>query len=96
HRLNMVKMAIKDNSYFEVSDFEITQRVTSYTLNTVKYFKRLYSDDTLFFIIGIDSFLELPFWYKPEELLKMIDFIIMSRPGFNRIESSEFIEKKTK
>ncbi len=44
--------------------------------------------------MGIDAFLELKFWYKYEELLKMIDFIVMSRPGFESLQVSEFIETK--
>lgn len=92
HRLNMVKLAVRDNPYFEVSDYEISKKSPSYTLNTVEHFKKLYSKHTLFFIIGIDSFLELHLWHKPEELVKMIDFIVMSRPGFGDIKLSQFIE----
>ncbi len=80
HRLEMTKLAIESNPYFEVSDYEIKLDAPSYTINTVKFFKNLYQGHTLWFIIGVDSFLELPKWYKHGELLKMIDFIVMSRP----------------
>lgn len=98
HRLRMTELAIKDNPYFEVSDYEIKIKEPSYTVNTVAYLKKLYWRDTLLFIIGVDSFFELPLWYKPEELLKMIDFIVMSRPGIeeieHKLENFGFIESK--
>ena len=94
HRLKMTELAIKGNSYFEVSDFEVKQKTPSYTLNTVIHFKKLYRKDTLFFIMGIDAFYELKQWYRYEELIKTINFIVMSRPGFNGVENSEFIECK--
>lgn len=94
HRLKMTELAIKDNPYFEISDFEVKQKTPSYTFNTVTHFKRLYQKDALFFIMGVDAFYELKLWYRYEDLLKAIDFIVMSRPGFNNLESSEFIEGK--
>lgn len=98
HRLKMIEFAVMDNPFFEVSDFEIKLNQPSYTLNTIIHFKKLYEGHILLFIIGFDSFLELPVWYKPEELLKMIDFIVVSRPGIGdcrkRLEEFYFIENK--
>lgn len=92
HRFNMVKLAVENNPYFEVSDYEINLKEPSYTVNTVDHFKKLYGDDTLLFIIGVDALLELPRWYKPEELLRKIDFIVMARPNFD-ITKTNFIKE---
>lgn len=94
HRLKMTELAIKGNPCFEISDFEVKQKTPSYTLNTINHFKKLYQRDTLFFIMGVDAFYELKLWYRYEELIKAIDFIVMSRPGFNDLENSELIEYK--
>lgn len=98
HRLKMTALAIKDNPYFELSDYEVKLQQPSYTVNTINYFKKLYEYHNLWFIIGVDSFLELPRWYKFQELLRMIDFVVMSRPGNDKInyelENCELIEKK--
>ena len=77
HRLKMTRLAINSNPFFEVSDIEVRQKKTSYTVNTLTHLKKLYQRDSLFFIMGIDAFFELKFWYKYEELLRMVDFIIM-------------------
>lgn len=92
HRLKMLELAIAENSNFELSDFELKQKEPSYTVNTLAYFKKVYKTDILFFIMGADAFCELRLWYKYEELLKMIDFIVMSRHGFNNLETSDLIE----
>lgn len=83
HRYNMVKLAVENNPYFEVSDYEIKLKEPSYTVNTLDHFKKLYRDHTLFFIIGVDALLDIPRWYKPRELLKKVDFIVMERPNFD-------------
>ncbi len=59
----------------------------SYTIDTVHRLKRtLSSDDRLFFIIGIDAFQDITKWYKAEELLRAVDFIVASRPGYSLAE----------
>ncbi|GAB5046040.1 nicotinate-nucleotide adenylyltransferase [Thermodesulfovibrio sp. TK110] len=92
HRLKMTKLAVKDNPFFEVSDIEVKQKAPSYTVNTLTHLKKLYQKDNLFFIMGIDAFFELKSWYRYEDLLRMVDFIVMSRPGFDNLQNSEFIE----
>ncbi len=92
HRLRMVEAAVKGNPFFEVSDYEIQIKGPSFTLNTLFFFKKLYEQHTLFFIMGVDSFMELHKWHRPEEILKMIDLIVMSRPGYKKIRQGKFIE----
>lgn len=91
HRFKMTELAISNNPNFAISDFEIRQQAPSYTLNTLTFFKKIYQNDTIFFIIGVDAFYELKFWYKPQQLVRMVDFIVMSRPGFEKFKDSEFI-----
>ena len=66
----------------------------SYTVDTVERLGRTYPDDQLFFILGLDAFLDLPDWREPERLIGSIDFIIVTRPGFemNELNATPFIE----
>lgn len=82
HRLEMVKKAIKGNRHFAVSSIEIKSRQKSYTVDTVKKHQRLYPDSELFLILGIDAFLDLPYWKQPLRLINLLNFIVMSRPGY--------------
>ncbi|NOX20334.1 MAG: nicotinate-nucleotide adenylyltransferase [Nitrospirae bacterium] len=80
HRLEMVRMAIESNPFFELSDIECKRQGISYTLHTLKELRQIWHGTELVFIMGIDSFLELPLWYKPEEIVELTDFAIMNRP----------------
>ncbi len=56
----------------------------SYTIDTLHRLKcRLKKSDRLFFLIGIDAFLEIAAWHEPEALLREVEFIVASRPGFS-------------
>lgn len=90
HRYNMVRIATASNPDFVVSDLEIAEKEKSYTVNTIKKLREIFPDDELFFILGIDAFLDIPNWWQPYELISMIDFILITRPGF---EPSEIVLK---
>jgi len=56
----------------------------SYTINTVRRVKQsLDKKDRLFFVIGIDAFLDIAKWREPEALLCECEFVVASRPGFS-------------
>lgn len=55
----------------------------NYSVDTVRRFKRtLGKSDRLFFLIGIDAFLEIATWKDSEALLAECEFIVGSRPGY--------------
>jgi nicotinate-nucleotide adenylyltransferase len=64
------------------------RRTPSYSIDTVRKFRALLPKrDRLFFIIGIDAFLDIATWKQPEELLREVEFIVASRPGFSMAEA---------
>ena len=77
HRLNMARLI--ENEAFSVSDYEISQGGKSYTFNTLEHFSALYPKDDIYFILGADMFLDLPNWYKYQELIKKYNFIVIDR-----------------
>ncbi|MBI1870263.1 MAG: nicotinate-nucleotide adenylyltransferase [Chlamydiae bacterium] len=82
-RLKMVELAIQGNSGFEVSRIELDRKAPSYSLDTVKAFKKKYPKDSLFFILGSDSLFGMYHWYRVEELIQLCHFVIVPRPGFS-------------
>jgi nicotinate-nucleotide adenylyltransferase len=53
----------------------------SYTVDTLRRFrKELGPDDQLFFLIGADAFDELETWKGWQELVKLTEFIVVTRP----------------
>lgn len=83
NRLNMVKLAVADNHCFDVSDIEFTRGKKSYSYLTVKELINTNPDLTgkINFIIGSDAFNFIDTWYEVEKLAKLVNFIIVVRPG---------------
>ncbi len=80
-RLNMLKLAIEDEERMSVSDYELTKNTVSYSADTTEYFKSLYPDDQLFFIIGDDSYNQLETWREPERIMRVATLLVFPREG---------------
>jgi nicotinate-nucleotide adenylyltransferase len=95
HRFKMVKTAIADNPHFQISDIEVKVRGKSFTVDTVRKLKEKYAGSDLFFILGIDAFLDLPHWKQPDKLVSLAHFVIISRPGhlFAGLHSSPYLKR---
>ena len=95
-RLEMCRLATIDLKGVEVSNYEITRGDVSYTVNTLRYFKKEYPTAQLFFIMGSDMFLSLESWYCFEEILSMATIITASRQNgdFEKIKDYAICLKK--
>jgi nicotinate-nucleotide adenylyltransferase len=95
HRYAMARLATASNVNFVVSDLEMRQTERSYTVNTIQRLYEIYPGDELFFILGIDAFLDIPNWWQPDVLTGMVDFILVTRPGFDLMDvlKSPYINK---
>lgn len=98
HRYKMMELALSGNSFFEISDIEYRKPGKSYTVNTLEELRSIYTDTNLYFILGIETFLDIPHWWEPERLVRLIDFIIISRPPFRFVDllSSPFLDLSRK
>ena len=82
HRYNMVKCAVAKNPHFSVSDIEIKRRGTSFTVDTLRCMRKIGGEGIkIYFILGIDAFLEIETWKEFKELFGLCDFIVTNRPG---------------
>ena len=77
HRMNLVKLAILNIPYFEVSDYEIQKGDVSYSIDTVRHFKKFY--DHVDLIIGYDNLLVFDKWKDPDELVKLVNLVVLRR-----------------
>ncbi len=80
HRLEMVRLAVKDNPLFSVSDIELKRRDKSYTVDTLAELRRKTSAQ-FYFLIGSEAFLQIHTWKRPFEIFKLTNFVVMERPG---------------
>ncbi len=81
-RREMVLLALRSNPLFGLSDIELQRGGTSYTVDTIRALRSLHPESALFFITGLDSFLEIQTWHQWHELLGSCAFVILSRPGY--------------
>ena len=95
-RLEMLKIAIKDNPNFEISDIEIKRGGVSYSLETIRDYKDQteLSRDELFYLIGSDSLKLFHAWENPKAILKECQLIVAIRPGFRPSDIPNWILAK--
>ena len=79
HRLEMVRRAISDNPFFRVSDIEIRREGKSYSIETIRHFRRADPDSEIYFILGQDAFLEIETWKDFQDLFSLSHFVVMVR-----------------
>ena len=85
-RLNMIKLAIEDNPYFEVSDIEIKRGENSltYTVDTLMELREIHKAEQVKFylLIGMDNLIELHTWKDPSKLFLLSEVVVINRPGY--------------
>ncbi|MBS1816140.1 MAG: nicotinate (nicotinamide) nucleotide adenylyltransferase [Acidobacteria bacterium] len=81
-RLDMVRLLCGESALLHASDIEAPRANGSpnYTVDTLRTLAR--NCDELFAIVGADSFLDLRRWREPDELLRIAQWIVVSRPGW--------------
>ena len=82
HRYRLIRLAIKTNKYFSVSNVEIKRDGKSYTIDSLREFKKIYPLDELYFIIGSDLLRYLDDWKDLSQIIKMVSFVAATRPGY--------------
>lgn len=77
-KYEMIKLAIQDEPLFDTTTYEIDKTTPSYTIETVRHYKDCLGDDIdkPYWLIGPDNLVELKDWYKIEELMEEVIFVI--------------------
>ena len=83
-RFEMVRLAIASDPSLSISDVEVRRSGKSYSIDTIRLLQQEYGPEArLFFLIGLDAFLEFPTWRDPATLLTLCSFVVLSRPGLS-------------
>jgi len=80
HRYRMLELAVSGNPLFVLSDLEHQRPGTVETLTQLS--SQYGGEEELYFVLGLDAFLELPTWKSYRELFKLCHFVVVARPGF--------------
>jgi len=90
HRWNMVQLAIQGNEKFIADDYEMKQDAWKLsTYETLKYYKKKYPKDDIYFIMGADLLVDIGEgkWGNSEALVKENQFIVMAREGVDMLKA---------
>lgn len=81
HRLQMVLKAIAGNPLFKLQPYEVNRGGKNYTVDTMRHFVEQYPESEFFFILGSDSVNELHTWREIDQLISLVQFVGIRRPG---------------
>lgn len=79
HRLKMVRLAVRGNNRFAVSDMELRRKGISYTIDTVQEIRRRNPEAKIFLILGSDNLVEFHTWKSYRELVALTNLVIYPR-----------------
>lgn len=82
-RLEILKIALKDYSCFEICDIELQSNKISYTIDTLTKFKQYEGlpKSELYYIIGFDNLSELHLWKDYQKIWELANLVVLARPG---------------
>jgi nicotinate-nucleotide adenylyltransferase len=80
-RVEMLRAAIEDESYFCLDTMELDRPAPSYTVETMEALKAREPDAEFVCLIGEDNVAQLPSWHRFSDLSKMVEFAVLDRTG---------------
>jgi len=96
HRVNMLRLAIEGNTYFDIDLFEIDKKGVSYTYDTVQHFIARFPEAEFYLYIGSDQAKSFTEWGNWEKILEFTQLCIAARPdSFSTEEKNEITKNLT-
>ena len=80
-RLRLLRLALAGRSDYEIDEQEIRRGGTSFTIDTVRDYLVRYPGADLLYLIGADHVPTLPAWREAEALARLVEFVVIPRPG---------------
>lgn len=96
HRVNMLKLLVKDYTNLEVDDIELKEKRKLYAIDAFEIiekskFKEGYNKENIFLIMGSDNFSNMPNWKGYNEIKDKYNYIVIER---NKKDISSTIIRK--
>ena len=80
-RLRLLRLALAGDTSAEVDDQEIRRGGVSYSIDTVRQYRKDFPGAELFYLIGADLPGQLSLWREAPELARLVEFVVIPRPG---------------
>ena len=92
HRFDMLEMAVRNDSRFEVCDIEFNMPKPSYTIDTLTRLSELYPETEFHLICGMDNLVNFKKWKNAQEILDNYNLLVYPRKGY---EGGDLINHKS-
>jgi nicotinate-nucleotide adenylyltransferase len=86
-RQQLLRLALAGKTWCEVDEQEINRGGISYTIDTARDYHRRFQGAELFYLIGADNVAQLPKWRDSAELARLLEFVVIPRPGQTDVPS---------
>ena len=80
-RLAMVEAAIEGDSRFAASDVDMVRDGATYSVDTVQIFRQHFADTALWWLMGMDSLLQLHTWKNWRTFARLTNIAVAARAG---------------
>ncbi len=80
-RARLLRLALAGEPCFELDTQELDREGPSYTIDTIRDYRRRFPDASLHYLIGADHVPMLPKWRHADELAAAATFLVIPRPG---------------
>ncbi len=81
HRLNMTELAAAANPKFAVSDCDLVRGGATYSIDTVQIFRQHYPKAQLYWLMGMDSLMNLHKWKNWQAFVRQTKIVVANRTG---------------
>jgi nicotinate-nucleotide adenylyltransferase len=85
-RAALLRQALAGRPRMEVDTLEIDRGGVSYSIDTVREFRRRHPQAELFWLIGADHVAKLDEWREAAALAEAVTFLVIPRPGEPAVE----------
>jgi len=94
-RLAMTRLAVGREKRLAVSDLEGRRPGKSYSVETLRHLREEFGPEgELYFILGLDSLLEIATWKDYLELFTLSHFVVLDRPGYDKGRVEEVLRRE--
>jgi nicotinate-nucleotide adenylyltransferase len=78
-RLEMVRLAVRDDAHYTVDEAEINRKGLSFTVDTLEHLAGRHRGAELFLLLGRDALAGFPKWRNPERIRELATLAVMER-----------------
>jgi nicotinate-nucleotide adenylyltransferase len=81
HRIEMLLRAIEPDDRFEMTTVDLDRDGPHYSTDTLAILANQFPNSELFFLMGSDSYRDLPRWHEPLRLFEHANLLVGKRPN---------------